>query len=287
MSLKHHLLAAAYHPLRISNSLLCTAGSGHQGRLRVLIYHDIAPQEEARFAAQLRWLAKSWNFVDPQRFTEMISGNDLVREDSLLLSFDDGFASDRRVAENVLNPMGIRALFFVVSYFAALSGEDDWRSYVARNIWPGIKPGDVPNHRRNMTFDDLAYLLEAGHSIGGHTASHARLSQVASENMAAEIVGGADMLEHRLGVKVDHFAYTFGDLASINATALSVARSRFSFIYTGMRGDNARDVPPWAIRRDALIPADSFSLVGALLEGGADRRYARNLAEYESWGDGT
>lgn len=283
MSLKHHLLASAYHPLKISNSLLRAAVGGRQGRLRVLIYHDIAPQEEARFAAQLRWLARSWNFVDPQRFAEMISGNELVREDSLLLTFDDGFASDRRIAENVLNPMGIRALFFVVSHFAALSGEDDWRGYVARNIWPGIKPDDVPDHRRNMAFDDLAYLLETGHSIGGHTANHARLSQVASENMAAEIAGGADMLEHRLGVKVDHFAYTFGDLASINATALAVARSRFSFIYTGMRGDNSHDVPTWAIRRDAITPADSFSLVGALLEGGADRRYTRNLAEYESW----
>jgi peptidoglycan/xylan/chitin deacetylase (PgdA/CDA1 family) len=253
----------------------------------VLIYHDIAPQDEARFAAHLRWLAKSWRFVDPQHFAEMISGDEAVREDSLLLTFDDGFASDRRVAENVLNPMGIRALFFVVSHFAALSGKDDWRGYVARNIWPGIEPGDVPDHRRNMTFDDLVYLLETGHSIGGHTASHARLSQVAPENMSAEIAGGADMLEQRLGVKIDHFAYTFGDLDSINATALSVARSRFSFIYTGMRGDNARDIPPWAIRRDAITPIDSFSLVGALLEGGADRRYARNLAEYESWGEGT
>jgi peptidoglycan/xylan/chitin deacetylase (PgdA/CDA1 family) len=183
--------------------------------------------------------------------------------------------------------MGIRALFFVVSCFAMLSEEDDWRGFVAHNIWPGIKPGDVPDHRRNMTLKDLAYLLETGHSIGGHTASHARLAKVAPENMAAEIVGGADMLERSLGVKVDHFAYTFGDLASINATALAVARSRFSFIYTGMRGDNAHDVPPWAIRRDAITPADSFSLVGALLEGGADRHYARNLAEYGSWGEGT
>lgn len=284
MSLKHRLLAAAYHPLRISNALLRQSGSRPSGRLRVLLYHDIAPPEEDRFADHLRWLARTWQFVDPQRFAAMVAGDEPVLVDSLLLTFDDGFASNRRIVEKVLNPLGIRALFFVVSGFAGLADKGDWRGFVARNIHPDMMPADIPEHWQNMGWDDLAYLLETGHSIGGHTANHARLSTVLAADIGAEIIGGADELERRLGVNVEHFAYTFGDLASFSASALDVARSRFKYIYTGLRGDNARGVPPWAIRRDAIAPNDSLSLVGAFLEGGADRLYADNLAEYESWG---
>ncbi len=284
MSLKHHLLAAAYHPLRIANILHHQVKGPSSGRLRVLLYHGISQQEEEHFAAQLRWLSRSWRFVNLQQFTAMLTGEATVSEDSILLTFDDGFASNRRIAENVLNPMKIQATFFVISNFVNLSKKDDWRSFVTQNIYPGMKLKDVPAHWQNMTWDDLSYLLETGHSIGDHTTNHARLSQVASTELVAEIIGGADVLEKRLGVEVDHFAYTFGDLCSFSPAALEVARSRFKYVYTGLRGDNANGVNPWAIRRDAMAATYSYSLMGALLEGGADRLYASSRAEYDSWG---
>jgi len=258
---------------------------GHQGgRLRVLLYHDIAPADEARFAAQLRWLSRSWRFITPSDFAAMISGELPVLEDCLLLSFDDGFASNRRIAETVLNPMGINAVFFVVSEYADLSDTADWRGFIAKYIYPNLMPEDVPDHWQNMTWDDLAYLLETGHSMGGHTAHHKRLSQVAEEELETEIILSADALERKLGTKVEHFSYTFGDLASFSPAALAVARRRFKFIYTGMRGDNARSASHWAIRRDTMAAAYPVALVGVLLEGGADQFYANSLAEYASWG---
>ena len=284
MSLKHRILAAAYQPLKLGNALLRQAGGHPVGRLRVLLYHDIAPADEVRFAAQLRWLSRSWRFITPSDFAAMISGELPVLEDYLLLTTDDGFASNRRIAETVLNPMGIKAVFFIVSEFADLSDTADWRGFVAKYIYPNLTPEDVPDHWQNMTWDDLAYLLETGHSIGGHTAHHVYLSQVAQVELEAEIILSADALERRLGTKVEHFAYTFGDLASFSPAALAVARSRFNFIYTGLRGDNARDATPWAIRRDSMAAAYPVALVGALLEGGADKFYAGSLAEYASWG---
>ena len=284
MSLKHHLLAAAYPSLRLSNALLHQIGTKPPGRLRVLLYHDIAPHEEERFAAHLRWLARSWRFVDPQKFAAMVSGEEPVKEGNLLLTFDDGFASNRLVAEKVLNPMGIRALFFIVSSFVEISGKDDQRAFIARSIYPDMDPAAIPEHWGNMDWNDLNYLLETGHTIGAHTATHARLSQIAqADELEAEIVGSADVLEQKLGVEVEHFAYTFGNLASFSPLALAVARNRFRFIYTGLRGDNAHGVLPWALRRDAMKPTDSLALAGALLEGGADFHYARDLTTLESW----
>ncbi len=284
MSMIYSLLAACYTPLRFTNSLLRYVGAKADSRLRVLIYHDIAPQEQERFAAQLRWLAQMWTFVSPQKFVAMMRGDEPIKDANLLLSFDDGFASNRKVAEEVLNPMGIKALFFVVSAFVNLAEGDDYRTFIVSHIWPGLNPEIVPTHWRNMTWDNLSYLLETGHTIGTHTRTHARLSDLRQANeLETEIIESANVLENNLGVKIEHFAYPFGNLASFSPAALAVARRRFSFIYTGLRGDNARGVPPWALRRDAIFPSDSFGLTGSLLEGGADIRYARDLAQYESW----
>lgn len=50
----------------------------------------------------------------------MLAGDETINGRNLLLSFDDGFASNRDVAEKILNPLDIKALFFVVSDFVNL-----------------------------------------------------------------------------------------------------------------------------------------------------------------------
>ena len=107
---------------------------------------------------------------------------------------------------------------------------------------------------------------------------------MSTANLKKEIILSANVIEQRLGLKIEHFAYTFGNLTSFSPEALVVARSRFKYIYTGLRGFNASGVMPWAIRRDAIDSNDSFSLLGALLEGAADFVYSSDLTTYESWG---
>ena len=219
--------------------ILRSLGRLPQDNLRVLICHDIAPSDQDRFAAQLRWLARSWNFVSPDRFSAMVSGDERIQGRNVLVTFDDGFASNRVVAEQVLNPMGVQAIFFVVSDFAAMEDHDQARRFVADRVQPGSEAEHLPAHWRNMGWADLEALLEQGHHIGAHTRTHARLSDLVDElELEREIVSGADTLEHRLGVPIDHFAFTFGDLASFSPKALVVARRRFRFIHSGLRGDN-------------------------------------------------
>jgi hypothetical protein len=62
-----------------------------------------------------------------------------------------------------------------------------------------------------------------------------------------------------------------------------VARRRFRFIYTAVRGDNARNVSPSRLWRDAVTPQDSRALLGAYLEGASDFYYARSRAELARW----
>jgi peptidoglycan/xylan/chitin deacetylase (PgdA/CDA1 family) len=284
MALHHRVMAAAYHVFKAAKAIGRPLGLAHRHPLRVLTYHDIAPEEETQFAAQLRWLARSWRFVSAEQFAALVSGDEPVRGPNLLLTFDDGFASNRRVAEQILKPMGIHALFFAVSDFVSVADRDEARDFIARNIYPGLCADDLPVHWYNMGWSDLEALLDQGHSIGCHTRTHARLSQIDTEaDLEREIVDSANTLAHRLGTPIDHFAYSFGDIGSFSPKALAIARRRFRFIYSGLRGDNARAESSWMLRREAVSAQDPLALLGAYVEGVADFHYARSRAQLASW----
>lgn len=292
MSFHHRILAAAYHPVRVARTIGRSVGLVSPNQLRVLLYHDIAPGDEANFSAQMRWLKQSWNFVSIKQFEEMISGRMPVRGRNLLLTFDDGFSSNRVIAEKILNPMGIQALFFVVSGLVALDDRLEARRLIASSVCPGTRAEDLPAHWSNMGWGDLEALLEQGHGVGSHTASHARLSEIECEaELEREIVSSAEDLEQRLHTPISHFSYTFGDLASFSQAGLAIARRRFRFIHSGLRGDNGHGVSPYSLRRDSAARQDSRSnytifsnkLLGALLEGVADARYAQSRAELDAW----
>ncbi len=292
MSLHHRILSCGYYPLKVIKSLGQPFGLSSQDSLRVLLYHDIPPSDQTRFASQLHWLSKSWGFVTAEKFSAMVLGDEPIKGRNLLLTFDDGFASNRVVAEEVLNPMGIKALFFVVSDFMSLQNREDTRNFISKNIQPGSQAKDLPETWGNMSWTDLEALLEQGHTIGAHTKTHARLSNINIEkNLEEEIVSCADILESNLGVTIDHFAYTFGDLASFSEEALIIAKRRFRFIYSGLRGDNCQSTVPYVLQRDSAATQDSRSnysvfsnsLLGSFLEGAADFKYANDNSLIQSW----
>ena len=284
MSLHHGVMAATYHVFKAVKTIGRPLGLAERDSLRVLIYHDIAPEEETQFAAQIRWLSRSWRFVSAEQFAALVSGDEPVRGRNLLLTFDDGFASNRRLAEQVLKALGIRALFFVVSDFVSVADRVEARQFIARNIYPGSNADDLPTHWYNMGWGDLEALLHQGHCIGCHTRTHARLSRIDAEvDLEREIVDSANTLAHRLGTPIDHFAYTFGDIGSFSPEALAVARRRFRFIYSGLRGNNAPVGTPLTVCRDAVSAGDSLALLGAYVEGVADFRYARARARLATW----
>jgi len=293
MSLHHSLISYSYYPTKIIKTLVQPFGLSSQDNLRVLLYHDVPASNQLRFSAQLRWLSKSWNFISVERFSAMILGDEPIRGRNLLLTFDDGFASNRVVAEEILNPMGIQALFFVVSDFMSIQNQEDAINFISKNIQPGSQAKNLPETWNNMTWVDLEALLEQGHTIGAHTKTHARLSNInVGENLEEEIISSADIIETKLGVSIEHFAYTFGDLASFSEEALLVAKRRFRFIYSGLRGDNALYSSPYALQRDSAATQDirsnysvfSNSLLGSFLEGTADFKYANDNSLMKSWG---
>jgi peptidoglycan/xylan/chitin deacetylase (PgdA/CDA1 family) len=122
---------------------------------------------------------------------------------------------------------------------------------------------DAVNKRGFMTWDNLRVLLDAGMSIGSHTRTHPFLTQVSDEKqLEQEIVESRHILEHKLHIRVDDFAYPFGQfnqhtVALVKRAGYASARGDF---YSGKQslaklyGLSAMNVPTTLERFVQVFP---------------------------------
>lgn len=101
---------------------------------------------------------------------------------SVALTFDDGLASQVRAGE-LLRAHGLRATFYISSGLVGRKGR--------------------------MTWAQVAELARAGHEIGGHTVSHARLDELTPTEQRAEICEDRRALLAR-GHDARTLAYPYG-----------------------------------------------------------------------------
>jgi peptidoglycan/xylan/chitin deacetylase (PgdA/CDA1 family) len=121
---------------------------------------------------------------------------------SVVITFDDGFASTLR-AKKLLDEAGFVATVFVVTSFVD-TGEP--------LCWPGVEQWLDRSTRAEMaplSWSQLETLLEAGWEIGSHTATHALLPELTAEGLSNELMGSRRTIEQRLG-QAETVAYPYG-----------------------------------------------------------------------------
>ena len=287
MSYKKKIISLLYYPYRVFKKIKSLFSDKNRTSVRVLLFHDIPLNEKDSFKEKVLFLSKRWKFISAETFTKYLKGELNLSGNNLLLSFDDGFSSNRIVAEEILNPLGIKAIFFVVTDFIKLTSLEEQKKFIKERLYPEWIKHPLPENFHEMgslSYADLKYLHQTGHTIGSHTASHPDLSKIASEEeLIKEVIESAKELEKKLSIKVDHFSYSFGNISFFSKKALNIAKSHFDFVHTGMRGNNFKSMNSWAIRRDAIDMKDSLNLMASYLEGVADFRYVSSLEKYESW----
>ena len=287
MSLKNFVLYILYFPFAIINRLLKLLGLKEDCRVRVILFHNIPDEAMETFRKKILFLSEKWNFITPSEFEDHLNGSLKLTGDNLLVTFDDGYKSNRIAAEEVLDKLDIKAIFFVISGFLDLEEKELIQEFVEENLFPKWKNPNIPlevSDLKPMTSDDLEFLISNGHVIGAHTDTHANLASIESDsNLREEVINCGDKLEAKLGVDIKHFSFGFGNVCFFSKEALEMAMSRYEYIHTGMRGLNDRQGKKWAIRRDPLSLDDTIALDKSFLEGAADYRYKKDFIEYESW----
>lgn len=252
--------------------------------VRVLMYHDIKDSEFEKFEKQIIYLRKKWNFITPEEFHLYKSGLYNISKNSILVTFDDGFYSNLKVGLEILNKYNIKALYFIVYNFMNLETVEEAHNFIQNNIGYKIDCNTNNMKCRNMKITDIKSLINAGHSIGAHTMSHRRISELKmDEDIKQEIISSAEKLESKLNIKIRDFAYTFGDINSFSKVGIDIARIKFEYIYTGLRGINIIKSSKLLIFRDPINPSDSNIKIDTLLSGCADFLYSKNIKKYKRW----
>ena len=240
--------------------------------LRVLIYHDVKSEKQINlFKNQILSLRRNYEFISPDEFESYVY-NGSNNGGKILLTFDDGFKSNRKLAEEVLNEMNIKALFFIVSDFLGEKKESQKYKSIINNIYPkGPTRFELSDP---MDKKDIEFLLSTGHKIGCHTFSHKMLSTINSRSeLNKELIKSKLNLEKEFGIKINHFAFPFGTFKSINKNSLEILNQNFDFIHSGLRGNNKNIKNNKLVFRDAVNPEMGITRLKSFLIGNADFLY--------------
>jgi peptidoglycan/xylan/chitin deacetylase (PgdA/CDA1 family) len=206
----------------------------------ILCYHRIAhtPSKMAvtpgNFDAQLQWLADNgWRVVRLSDYAAFMAGRKALPPRSVVITFDDGYASVHRHAFGTLKKHGAPATLFLYTDFLGASDALSWAQL--EEMW---QSGLV--------------------DIQAHSKGHRRLTERAEgqteaayrQQLDVELKHPRTVLERRLaaaGLKVRHFAYPYGDA---NETVLEATRrAGYQLGLTVVPGANPFYASPLLLRR--------------------------------------
>jgi peptidoglycan/xylan/chitin deacetylase (PgdA/CDA1 family) len=245
--------------------------------VRVLFFHETPDADTQRFRDQLSWLRDEFNVIDFPTFARLCDGSTVLQDGrpAVLLTFDDGIASNYEMAAPMLEEHGMRGLFFVVPQFSMRSGADARAFYVERirNRPPGLTA---------MTPAQMRELADRGHTIGNHTLTHARLSISPEAEYEAEILQSAEIIESWIGRPVEAFSWPLlWNAITPRAYRMIVERHPYCFTPCSGRMDLRRDSPAlvWRTSVETSYDRSEFRFKCSRLADHISARRRRRLVE--------
>lgn len=225
---------------------------------RVLIYHGVArhaaPDHVAisEFAAQMRWLTKSYQIVSLRELGAAIRGERNLPPRAVALTFDDGYANLQSEALPLLERLGLPCTIFVVP--DRVGREAEWSDNREQEL------------TRLLDWDALAAISRAGVEIGSHTLSHADLISLPEPQARREICESRHRIEQRLGCEVTSFCYPWARLSPQTVTWVQEAGYRVGC--AGGWGMLHRADSLLRLKRIGVDPRDTLDDFETKLQGG-------------------
>jgi len=235
---------------------------------RILMLHNINKNNFKNLENNLKCLKKNYNFIDP---SQLKKDHFPPGKKNLLLTFDDGFKSNFIFAKNFLKKLKIKAVFFVVSDLIDTNNHS--KKKIIQNIYPEKRVIRISKYSI-MSWQDLRILEKMGHVIGSHTKSHLKLNKIKSINiLKKEIFFPIQIFKKNKIKKPNFFAYSFGDFYSFNKKCFNIAKDKYEFIFSGIRGDNTKFNK--ILFRDNIEDNYTFDMINFFIQGYADFLYKK------------
>lgn len=202
----------------------------------ILYYHSVPSKYRPAFAEQMEMVARLSRPVKIDGSPILLPGTRYTA-----ITFDDGFedAVENAVPELVMRR--IPGLFFITTGF--LGEVAEW--------WPDPAP---ERNRRIATPEQLRQLPVEWISIGAHTLTHPRLSQLDEMDARREILEPRRRLETLLGRTIETFSFPHGDF---NDTLVRWCReAAYKRVFTTQPKNAFQDSDEFVVGRVKAEPTD-------------------------------
>ena len=196
-----------------------------------LTLHNIHIKYFNNLKKNFEWLNNNYEVINPK--SDFILNNKKSRK--ILVTFDDGFLSQKKFTEEILDPLGIKALFFIPYNFIGLNSKKSYE-YSQNFFFPSRKINKEDGDLKSMNWNDIKFLINHGHTIAAHTINHPSLSKLDYNNKEIEIIQSGDLLEKKLKLNINMFAYPFGNLDNVDQDSIKIAKRRYKYAFSNMRG---------------------------------------------------
>lgn len=194
--------------------------SGQQA-VGMLMYHSIGADSTrkfrrfvvhpAEFAAQMEYLATAG--YHPVTAAELTSGGPLPPR-PVVLTFDDAYTDFYSAALPVLRAHGFPATLYVPT------------AYVGATTSFNVSMGE--QNRAVLSWQALLDIAAEGVEVAAHSHTHPQLDRVPPLVVSDEVRRSRGVLEDKLGLAVDGFAYPFGYWNRAVRAAVAAAGYRYA-----------------------------------------------------------
>lgn len=147
----------------------------------ILMYHSIGKAARGHETGTELYSVSEEDFHDQMQLVALAEHR---APGKIILTFDDGFLNNYRIAFPVLREFELKAYFFIT---------------INRVGHPGY-----------MNWEKIRELHSAGMTIGSHGMTHAILDGQSEEDLEYEIKWSKKILEEKLGTAVDYFSVPRG-----------------------------------------------------------------------------
>jgi peptidoglycan/xylan/chitin deacetylase (PgdA/CDA1 family) len=169
----------------------------------ILTYHSISDGDSPLkispklFAEQLEWLRDNARVVSLDEIVSVLANHRPLPEQTVALTFDDGFQDFYTSAAPLLHGWGLPATVFLATGYCGRT-----------NAWPG-QPDRVEREPL-LTWEHVEELARQGFSFGAHSVSHPVLTRLPVALAQQEIIQCKAQIEERVGQPVEYFCYPYG-----------------------------------------------------------------------------
>ena len=144
-------------------------------------------------------------FISMDAAVELLTGKDPLDGRYFCLSSDDGLKSCVTSALPILNDLQVPCIFYVVTDYMGKTFEA--ADQVAHNVFNFTSNNSSLEF---MTWDDCRTLMDCNMSIGSHSCSHPKMTDLAPADIGSELAVSKAKIEEYLGGTCRHFCVPYG-----------------------------------------------------------------------------